>query len=122
MRSNPQLEAPSFSGIPVPKCGPGRRIILPPSFSGSPRELRQCYLDAMAIVQRFGKPDLFVTMTANPSWPEIQQNLRPGETAANRPELTSRVLRLKLRALMEDLIKDGVLGRAIAYTWTVQFQ
>ncbi len=36
-------------------------------------------------------------------------NLRPGETAANRPDLTSTVFRLKLQALMEDLIKDGVI-------------
>eukprot|EP00973_Karenia_brevis_P019598 2688732-Karenia_brevis.AAC.1 len=80
-----------MEGYSVPKQAPGRKIILPPSYSGSPRELRQCYLDAMAIVQRFGKPDLFVTMTANPSWPEIMANLRPGETAANSPDLTSRV-------------------------------
>jgi len=119
---NPHLDAPGFHGIPLPKCGAGRRIILPASFSGSPRELRQCYLDAMSIVQRFGKPDLFVTMTANPSWPEIRQNLRPGESVANRPDLVSRVFRLKLRALMDDLIKDGVLGRAVAFTWTVEFQ
>eukprot|EP00973_Karenia_brevis_P004800 659797-Karenia_brevis.AAC.1 len=71
----------------------------------------------MAIVQRFGKPDLFVTMTANPSWPEIVSNLRPGKTAANRPDLTTRVFKLKLRALMDDLVKSGIMGRAIPFTW-----
>jgi len=119
---DPHADSPSFSGVPLPRRAPGRRVILPPSYSGSPRELRQCYLDAMAVVQRFGKPDLFVTMTANPSWPEIVANLRAGETAANRPDLTCRVFRLKLRALMEDLIKEGVMGRAVAYTWAVEFQ
>ena len=80
-----------------PGCSPsvpGRRIILPATHSGSPRELQQCYLDAMTIVQRYGKPDLFITMTANPSWPEIVSNLRPGEKASNRPDLTSRIRRL----------------------------
>lgn len=76
----------------------------------------------MAIVQKSGKPDLFITMTANPSWPEIASNLRPGETGANHPDLTTRVFRLKLRALMDDLVKSGVMGRAVAFTWAVEFQ
>ena len=32
----------------------------------------QLYLDAMAIVSALGKPDLFITFTCNPKWPEIQ--------------------------------------------------
>ena len=63
----------------------GKPIILPASFGGSPRSLHQSYLDSMAIVARFGKPDFFITMTANPNWAEITANLRPGETAADRP-------------------------------------
>ena len=49
-------------------------------------------------------------------------NLQPGETAANRPDLTTRVFRLKLRVLMEDLVKNGVMGRVVAHTWAVEFQ
>ena len=41
--------------MPVPKCG--TPVILPSSFTGGPRELQQCYLDAMAIVKKFGKPE-----------------------------------------------------------------
>lgn len=52
----------------------GRKIILPSSFSGSPRCMHQLYQDAMSIVRQFGKPDLFITFTCNPNWPEI--NLR----------------------------------------------
>ncbi|XP_021720166.1 uncharacterized protein LOC110687829 [Chenopodium quinoa] len=46
----------------------GQRVILPPSFIGDPRDMKKRYLNAMALVQRFGKPDLFVTMkyTSNP--------------------------------------------------------
>ncbi len=53
----------------------------------------------MALVKKFGKPDLFLTMTANPNWPEIADNLRGGETAYNRPDLTARVFKLKLKQL-----------------------
>ena len=100
----------------------GKRILLPATFGGSPRDLHQCYLDAMAIVAKFGRPDLFITMTANPNWEEVRKNLRRGETAADRPDLVSRVFRAKLRELIHDLTVRGVLGKAIAYTYVVEFQ
>jgi ATP-dependent DNA helicase PIF1 len=36
--------------------------------------MQQWFLNAMAIVQRFGKPDYFITMTCNPYW-ELQDML-----------------------------------------------
>ena len=112
--------------VPCPKTSAatqiGKPIILPATFGGNPRALRQSYLDAMAISSRFGKPDFFVTMTANPKWREIINNLRPGETAADRPDLVARVFHTKLRDLLHDLTKGNVLGRAVAYTWVVEFQ
>ena len=53
----------------------GSIVILPSSFHGSPRNMQQEYQDAMAIVSAMGKPDLFLTMTCNPKWREIQENL-----------------------------------------------
>ena len=44
----------------------GKRVILPSSFVGSPRYQHQLYQDAMSIVRRYGKPDLFITFTCNP--------------------------------------------------------
>ena len=38
---------------------------------GVPRFMTQLFQDAMAICRHFHKPDLFLTMTANPKWPEI---------------------------------------------------
>jgi hypothetical protein len=52
-------------------------FILPSSFSGNPRTMQQNYQDAMSIVRKNGKPDLFITMTCNPEWPEIKENLKP---------------------------------------------
>ncbi|MCO5553366.1 hypothetical protein L7F22_006887 [Adiantum nelumboides] len=56
----------------------GRRIVLPSSFTGGPRHMYQLYQDAMAIVRAKGKPDLFITFTCNPNWPEVTQALLPG--------------------------------------------
>ena len=50
----------------------GKQIILPATYPGSPRAMQQNYLDAMSIVKRYGKPDFFITMTANPSWREVR--------------------------------------------------
>jgi hypothetical protein len=44
----------------------GTHIVLPATFVGGPRYYVQCYQDAMAIVRKYGKPDLFITMTCNP--------------------------------------------------------
>ena len=80
------------------------------------------YQDALAIVREHGRPDYFVTITANPAWPEIADNLAPGEHAVNRPDLVARVFALKLKALLLDLTEHGALGVIVAYCWTIEFQ
>ncbi|XP_026459925.1 uncharacterized protein LOC113360655 [Papaver somniferum] len=64
----------------------GQRVIIPPSYTGSPRDMHQRYHDVMALVQKYGKPDLFITMTCNPNWEEIQRNLKPGQQAQARSD------------------------------------
>ncbi|KAI7756269.1 hypothetical protein M8C21_015503 [Ambrosia artemisiifolia] len=88
----------------------GQRVVLPASFIGGPRDMRRRFLDAMALVQDDGKPDLFLTLTCNPQWPEICDNLKPGQTAQDRPELVSRIFRAKLEDLKEQLFKKHLLG------------
>ena len=83
---------------------PGRPVILPSTFQGSPRNMRERFYDAMAIVAKYGKPDLFITMTCNPNWREIRDNLYPGQTPVDRPDLVARVFKLKLNELKKDLI------------------
>ena len=38
-------------------------IVLPVSFIGRPKDMHKWYMDAMALVQQFGKSDIFLTMT-----------------------------------------------------------
>ncbi|XP_075478837.1 uncharacterized protein LOC142519691 [Primulina tabacum] len=68
----------------------GRRIVLPPSFIGGSRDMRRRYLDAMALVRKFGKLDLFITMACNPEWKEITDNLKEGQQPHDRPDLPTR--------------------------------
>ncbi|KAA6362554.1 MAG: putative ATP-dependent DNA helicase PIF1, partial [Streblomastix strix] len=51
----------------------GRSLILPSSHVGSPRQMTQLYQDSMALQSRFKKPDIFITITANPQWREIRE-------------------------------------------------
>ena len=81
----------------------GRRIVLPSSFTGGPRNMHQKYQDSMAIVRALGKPDFFVTFTCNPKWQEITSALFEGQNASDRPDLCSRVFNLKLKCLLKDL-------------------
>ena len=81
----------------------GRRIVLLSSFLGGPRFIRQCYQDSMAIMRKLGRPSLFITFTVNPQWPEIQRELREGETGLNQLDLVVCVFHIKVRELLQDL-------------------
>ena len=68
---------------------PGK--ILPASHPGSPAKRKSDTEDALAILNRKGRPHLFSTVTMNANWPEITRNLLPGQTAYDRPGLCCRV-------------------------------
>ena len=59
--------------------------------------------DAMAYVGKFVRPDLFTTVTTNPMWPEILENLTPGQQPNDRPDLLVRVFLLKIQNLLKNL-------------------
>lgn len=84
----------------------GKAIILPASFTGSQRYMSQHFKDALALCRVIGHPSLFLTMTCNTKWPEIQQMMKslPGVGVYDAPDVVSRVFKLKLDQLME-LIK-----------------
>ena len=100
----------------------GKRIVLPRTFPGGDRDMQRRFLDAMAIVQRFGKPDYFITMTCNPHWEEITSRLEPGQTPQDRPDLVARVYRAKLRSMKDLLIKKSTLVRLLHMSMLPSFK
>ena len=76
----------------------------------------------MTIVRKFGKPDLFITFTCNPLWGEITCGLLLDQKATDRPDLIVRVFRLKLRELLNDILKKHILGIPLAHVYTIEFQ
>ena len=106
----------------------GRRVVLPSSFAGGPRDMNQRYFDAMACCQKIAYPSLFLTMTANPYWDEVVSACngddppRTQQSPADRPDIIARVFRLKLQALCKELYKDGIFGVAVAHLHVIEFQ
>lgn len=100
----------------------GRRIVLYATFIGSPRYMQKLFHDSMVLDRVLGKPDLFVTMTCNPTWPKIDNELEIGQSPPDRPDIVMRVFELKLRAMMDEITKKNVLGETIAFCYTIEFQ
>lgn len=72
--------------------------------------MRQLYQDSVAIVGKHRKPDLFITMTCNPQWREIKENLLPNQTASNRPDIVGRVFSLKVDCLLGAIVKETLFA------------
>jgi hypothetical protein len=93
----------------------GSRIVLPASFTGGRRYMFNNCQDAMSISKKFGYPDLFLTFTCNPKWPEIQRHMfMSGTYSIYRPDIICRVFRIKLEQMMADFRKGKFFGRVVA--------
>ncbi|OAV95193.1 hypothetical protein PTTG_26736 [Puccinia triticina 1-1 BBBD Race 1] len=100
----------------------GRRVILPSTFIGGPRNMTELYYDAMSICNKLGPPSLFITMTANPAWPEILACIPKDDKAFDHPTIVARVFNMKVKALITELVTNRRLGRVLAFIYTIEFQ
>ncbi|GKC44045.1 ATP-dependent DNA helicase PIF1-like protein [Tanacetum coccineum] len=84
---------------------------------GGPRYMMQNYQDAMALFRAYVNLDLFITFTSNPQWPEITEMLafHPGQKPHKRPEVGTRVFKMNLTELLDDLTKREVLARIVQF-------
>ncbi|GJT67084.1 hypothetical protein Tco_1018564 [Tanacetum coccineum] len=82
-----KLAADPDSGVTIR----GKKVVLPSSYTGSPRYMMQNYLDAMTICKNLRYPDLFITFTCNPNWPEIARFVaEKGLKYDDRPDIITR--------------------------------
>ncbi|KAK1607701.1 hypothetical protein QYE76_031374 [Lolium multiflorum] len=102
----------------------GVKVVLSSGFVGSKRYMAQNYQDEMAICRSYGAPDLFVTFTCNPKWDEVADALRfePGQKPADRPDIVSRVFKMKLDQLYGEVKNGTTFGKTRAVLYTVEFQ
>ena len=84
----------------------GTRVILPATVMGSKQYMHKHLQDTLTLTSRFHNPDLFITMTANPKWSEIQEKLPTGFSPQSCPDIVDHVFRQKKKKLIK-LIEKG---------------
>jgi hypothetical protein len=75
---------------------PKNESYLSSSVHGSPRHMTALAKNALVLVFEFGCLHVFITLTCNPKWPEIVSQLLDGQTAFDRPDVTSAVFKSRL--------------------------
>ncbi|GBP71924.1 hypothetical protein EVAR_38257_1 [Eumeta japonica] len=86
----------------------GRIVILPSTFTASPRHMHE--YAQMTYVRAYGRPDLFIKFTYNPTWDDIKELLLAGQSSSNRHDITARVFKQKFKSLMDIISKHYVFG------------
>ncbi|PNX92871.1 ATP-dependent DNA helicase PIF1 [Trifolium pratense] len=85
-------------------------------------------LIAIASIHKGDKDDdqvnyLFITTTCNSNWSEIKDFVtKRGVTPSDRPDIVSRVFKMKLDEMMADFKKRETFGKVFAGMYTVEFQ
>ena len=100
----------------------GKKVILPSTFIGSPRHMHEYTQDAMVYVRVHGRPDLFITVTCNPNWPEIKSQLYGNEQPSDRHDLISRIFKQKLEKLMDLIVKHKIFSDVSCWIYSIEWQ
>ena len=53
---------------------------------------------------------------------EIKESLFPGENSHDRPDVVTRIFEQKVKELIKDLMKRGVLGKVVAIMLMTEWQ
>ncbi|XP_076037450.1 uncharacterized protein LOC143022924 [Oratosquilla oratoria] len=95
-----------------------QRIIIPPTYVGGPRYMNQRQQDALAFVSNYGSPDFFMTFTMNPAWTQLEESSTQSKSTSknkgDRPDLVSRIFKMKIDSLIDDLTVRCVFGKVKA--------
>ena len=100
----------------------GAPIILPAHFAGSPRWYHALYHDALALPAAFHLPDLFVTVTFNPEWPELARMMPAHGNVHDHADVVARVFWMRFSRIMKDIFDHGVFGEVLSYCYRIEWQ
>jgi len=100
----------------------GKMVILPSSVTGSPRHMHEYTQDALTYVRKYGRPDLFITFTFNPAWPEIEYHLHHGQSSADRHNLIACVFNRKLSKMVDIITKYLLFGDTHCWMYSIKWQ
>ena len=107
----------------------GIGVRMPASFTGGPRYMMAKGQDGLTYVKYYGRPDLFITMTCNPKWPELESNVfdepymaTNKQKADHRHDLIARIFKLKMDKMLDLINKGQIFGTVKAFLTTVEWQ
>lgn len=86
------------------------KTFLSGSFHGSVRHLRRKAREALCVVSEKGNPTLFITLTCNPKWKDIDDQLLEGQTAFDRPDIVCQVFHARLQSFLTNLRRGKYFG------------
>ncbi|XP_072064317.1 uncharacterized protein [Arachis hypogaea] len=85
--------------------------------------IREAVLNGETDPASRGYPDLFITLTCNPKWQEIEDHVsNRGLKAEDRPDIVCRVFKAKLDHMLRDICVNKIFGRVRALVYTIEFQ
>ena len=84
--------------------------------------MHQLLQDTLAIGREFCKVNVFMKVTCNADWPEIVHELSHMQTASDHANLTAHMFQLKKQAILDDILKNGVLRHTVVFVYTIEFQ
>ncbi len=88
-----------------------RHLRLPASFVGSPAYYRRKRDEGLTVCARRGKPTLFITMTANPKWPElVRDRVTPSASDSDNCVAANDVFAAKLKMLLHLIMSGEAFG------------
>ncbi|GFT13405.1 helitron_like_N domain-containing protein [Trichonephila clavipes] len=100
----------------------GKMVILPSTFTGSPRHMHEYTQDAMTYVRAYGRPDFFITFTCNPAWDEVKELLLTGQSPLDRHDISALVFKQKLKSLIDFTVKHHVFGETRYWMYSIEWQ
>jgi hypothetical protein len=101
--------------------GKGEKVRMPASVVGSKAYQSALMEDTLAVTGTYGKSTLFITLTTNPRWKEIEDALLPGQSWTDRPDIVCRVFKLKLQEFMHDLRKGTFFKDKVGNPWKSKY-
>jgi len=120
LRRGRQLQAAGMDEAPDPTVTDFFRSKIPASFMGSRAWCSDQVADALAIARQHGKPSIWLTMTTNPLWDEIQSKLRPGQTVFDISGIVCRAFHGRLDKLKSFLRQN--FGGLVYEIGVIEFQ
>ena len=100
----------------------GRNIILPASFTGSPRWYHNKLQDSLAYIRKFGSPDLFITTTMNPQDPVVKNCIYTGQRPEDRPDIVCRVFQRHVQEMKKLMVNHSIFGKLSAWLYSIEYQ